>query len=336
MVVEFEPLPPNDARVVWEWHTLDHLVQNANASQANYGDPAASPHRIDINGTGEAVEISDEELARLQALGYVPEDADAEDLSTDVFHTNAIHYNAELDQIVLSVPEYNEIWIIDHSTTTEEAAGSSGGRWGRGGDLLYRWGNPQVYGRGTAADQQLGYQHDVRWIPEGYPGAGNITVFSNRGGTEDSPYSTVYEISPPTDADGNYLVPESGAFGSAEPIWTYTATDPTSFFAPFISGASRLASGNTLISSGPQGRFFEVTPQGEIVWEYRDPYSGQVRMPDGSLPHPVDEFTYAVFRATRTPADHPGLAGRTLAPLDPQPEIPVPAADEAEEEDEQK
>ena len=336
MVVEFEPLPPNDARVVWEWHTWDHLVQNAAASQAHYGDPAASPHRIDINGTGEAVEISDEELARLQALGYVPEDADAEDLSADVFHTNAIHYNAELDQIVLSVPEYNEIWIIDHSTTTEEAAGSSGGRWGRGGDLLYRWGNPQVYGRGTAADQQLGYQHDVRWIPEGYPGAGNITVFSNRGGTEDSPYSTVYEISPPTDADGNYLVPESGAFGSAEPIWTYTATDPTSFFAPFISGASRLASGNTLINSGPQGRFFEVTPEGEIVWEYRDPYSGQVRMPDGSLPHPVDEFTYAVFRATRTPADHPGLAGRTLAPLDPQPEIPVPAADEAEEEGGQK
>ena len=111
MVVEFEPLPPNDARVVWEWHTWDHLVQNADASQANYGDPAASPHRIDINGTGEAVEISDEELARLQALGYVPEDADAEDLSSDVFHTNAIHYNAELDQILLSVPEYNEIWI---------------------------------------------------------------------------------------------------------------------------------------------------------------------------------------------------------------------------------
>ena len=76
------------------------------------------------------VEISSEELARLQALGYVPEDADAEDLSADVFHTNAIHYNAELDQIVLSVPEYSEIWIIDHSTTTEEAAGSSGGRWG--------------------------------------------------------------------------------------------------------------------------------------------------------------------------------------------------------------
>ena len=335
-VVELEPVSPNDARIVWEWHTWDHLVQNVDESRPDYGDPAAQPHRIDINGTGEAVEISDEELAQLKALGYVPEDAEAEDLSADLFHTNALHYNAELDQIALSVPEYNEIWIIDHSTTTEEAASSSGGRWGRGGDLLYRWGNPQVYSRGTAADQKLGYPHDVRWIPDGYPGAGNIMVFSNRNGDEDAPYSTVYEILPPIDADGKYLAPEKDPFGPAEPVWSYKATDPTTFFAPFISGATRLASGNTLINSGPQGRFFEVTPDGEILWEYRDLYSGQVRMPDGSLPHPVDEFTYAVFRATRIPIDHPALAGRTLAPLDPQPEIPVPPAEGADSEDEQE
>ena len=331
MVVEFEPLPPDDARIVWQWHAWDHLVQNDNEEAANYGDPAANPRRIDINGTGEAVEISDEELAQLQALGYVPEDAEAEDLSSDIFHTNAIHYNAELDQIVLSVPEYNEIWIIDHSTTTEEAAGSTGGRWGHGGDLLYRWGNPQVYGRGAAEDQKLGYQHDVRWIPEGYPGAGNLTVFSNRNGPEEAQYSKVYEIAPPTDENGNYILPEEAAFGPDEPVWAYTATDPTTFLAPFISGASRLASGNTLVNSGPQGRFFEVTPEGEILWEYRDPYSGDVRMPDGSPPHPVGEFPYAVFRATPIAADHPALAGRTLVPLDPQPEIPPPAEDDDED-----
>ena len=327
-VVELEPIYPDDARVVWEWRTWDHLVQHTDESLANYGDPAEHPHRVDINGAGGPVEISQEELAQLQALGYVREDADAEDLSADLFHTNALHYNAELDQIALSVPEYNEIWIIDHSTTTEEAASSAGGRWGRGGDLLYRWGNPKVYGRGTTEDQMLGYQHDVRWIPAGYPGAGNLTIFSNRGGTEDAPHSTVYEIAPPTDADGNYLIADGGAFGPVEPVWAYTATEPASFFAPFISGAHRLASGNTLVNSGPQGRFFEVTPDGEIVWEHRDPYSGQVRMPDGSLPHPVDDFTYAVFRATRIASDHPALAGRMLTPLDPQPEIPESAAAE--------
>ncbi len=188
-----------------------------------------------------------------------------------------------------------------------------------------------MYSRGTAEDQQLGYQHDVRWIPEGYAGAGNLTVFSNRNGPEGGQYSAVYEIAPPTDSEGNYIIPEEEAFGPAEPVWAYTATDPTSWLAPFISGASRLASGNTLVNSGPHGRFFEVTPDGEIIWEYRDPYSGDVRMPDGSPPHPVGEFPNAVFRATPVPADHPALSGRTLAPLNPQPAIPTPPLEEAEE-----
>lgn len=327
-VVELEPIYPDGARVVWEWRTWDHLVQATDESLANYGEPAEHPHRIDINGVGGPVEVSPEELARLKALGYVPEDAEAEDLSADLFHTNSLHYNAELDQIVLSVPEYNEIWIIDHSTTTEEAESSEGGRWGRGGDLLYRWGNPQAYGRGTSEDQMLGYQHDVRWIPAGYPGAGNLTVFSNRNGAEDAQHSRVYEITVPADADGNYVIADDAPFGPAEPVWTYAAAEPTSFLAPFISGAHRLTGGNTFVTSGPHGRFFEVTPDGEIIWEYRDPYSGQVRLPDGSLPHPVDQFTYAVFRATRIAPDHPALAGRTLTPLDPQPAIPEPPAEE--------
>ena len=139
---------------------------------------------------------------------------------------------------------------------------------------MYRWGNPQVYGRGDEEDQQLGSQHDPRWIPAGHPGAGNLLIFSNRNGDDDNTYSAVVEIAPPTDADGRYVVPESEAFGPAEPAWRYTAPEPTDFFAPFISGAQRLANGNTLINSGPQGRFFEVTPGGKIVWEYRRPLLG--------------------------------------------------------------
>lgn len=78
---------------------------------------------------------------------------------------------------------------------------------------------------------------------------------------------------------------------------------------------------------GPGGSlgFFEVTPEGEIVWEYWSPTSGDVRMPNGSLPHPVGGFPYAVFRATKIPPDHPALQGREL-PLDPQPSpVPPPA-----------
>ena len=67
-------------------------------------------------------------------------------------------------------------------------------------------------------------------------------------------------------------------------------------------------------------RFFEVTPDGEIVWEFWDPRQGEVLMPDGSTSHPVyQESAYAVFRATKILPDHPGLGGRRLVPLDPQP-----------------
>ena len=86
-------------------------------------------------------------------------------------HTNAVAYNAELDQIMLSIHAFSEVWIIDHGTTTEEAASHSGGKRGKGGDLLYRWGNPRAYRTGTNVDQRLFAQHNAHWIPEGLPGA---------------------------------------------------------------------------------------------------------------------------------------------------------------------
>jgi Arylsulfotransferase (ASST) len=318
-ILEIEPTPPEGAHIVWEWHMWDHLIQDYNKEAANYGDPASKPWRININGDGKLQEIDPAELERLKALGYVPDDAKAEDLSSDLLHTNAVNYNAELDQIVVSTPKFNEIWIIDHSTTTQQAAGSTGGRAGRGGDLLYRWGNPRTYGRGTEADQKLFGQHDVRWVSTGFPGAGHLTVFNNGLKGPEGNYSAVYEIATPLNQEGRYPLPKSGPFGPPEPAWSYTAPDKVSFSSGFISGAQRLANGNTLICAGAPGRFFEVTPAGEIVWDYWTLYSGNIRMPDGSLPHPVGENTYAVFRATKIPPDHPGLAGRDLKPLDPQP-----------------
>ena len=320
LVIEIEPQGENGGRVVWEWRTWDHLVQNVDAALPNYGDPAASPGRIDINATGAPPEIDPEELEQLKALGYVPPDAEPEDLGSDMFHSNAVDYNAELDQIALSVHHYSEIWIIDHSTTTAEAAGSSGGRWGRGGDILYRWGNPAMYGRGTADDQKLFTQQDVRWVPDGFPGAGNLTIFNNAVPLEEGAYSTVVEIAAPMEAAG-YTQPGDAAFGPVEPVWTYGVGDDAPIFSPFISGAQRLPNGNTLICSGAPGRFLEVTADGTTVWDYRDAHSGSVRMPDGSPPHPVGDLIYAIFRVTRVPPDHPALAGKTLQPLDPQPPL---------------
>ena len=332
-IIEIEPTRPEGGRVVWEWHMWDHLIQDYDAQAENYGDPAERPWRINSNGDGKLQEIDPAELEQLKALGYVPDDADAEDLSSDLLHINAVAYNAELDQIVVSTPHFNEVWVIDHSATTEQAAGSSGGRGGRGGDLLYRWGNPKTYDRGAETDQKLFAQHDVRWVRDGLPGAGHLTVFNNGLEGPEGNYSAVLEIVTPLTSEGRYELPESEAFGPSEPVWSYTAPDKVSFSSGFISGAERLANGNTLICSGAQGRFFEVAPGGEIVWEYWTLYSGNVKTPDGSPPHPVGENTYAVFRAAKLPPDHPGLAGRDLKPLDPQPapvkgpEVPE-AADE--------
>ena len=312
MILEIEPTRPEGGRVVWEWHTWDHLIQDHDPKAENYGDPAEQPWRININGDEKLQEIDPAELERLKALGYVPDDADAEDLTSDLLHTNAVAYNAELDQIAVSTPRFNEIWIIDHSTTTQQAAGSSGGRGGRGGDLLYRWGNPRTYGRGAETDQKLFGQHDVRWVREGLPGSGHLTVFNNDLEGPEGKYSAVFEIATPLTSEGRYELPESAAFGPSEPVWSYTAPDKVPFFSNFISGAERLANGNTLICSGAQGRFLEVTPDGEVVWEYWTLFSGNIRIPN-------NDSTYAVFRATKIPPGHPGLAGRDLKPLDPQP-----------------
>jgi uncharacterized repeat protein (TIGR01451 family) len=287
MVIEFEPQGSTGARIVWEWHIWDHLIQNLDPALDNYGDPAAHPERININGdTGGAA------------------------FSRDVFHTNAIDYNPELDQVLLSIPTFNEVWVIDHSTTTQEAAARTGGRSGNGGDLLYRWGNPRAYGRGTSTDQLLGFQHDARWIPQGRPGAGHMMVYSNQTPTPTGSTTKIYELVPPIDADGRYTISATRPFGPGAPLWTYSNE---SLQTTNLSGAERLQNGNTLISSGPQGRLFEVTPAGDIVWEYWSPYSGSFNNNSGA---------FSLFRAVKIPQNHPGLNGQTLRALDPQPGVP--------------
>jgi len=307
-VIEIQPIRPKGGKIVWEWHVWDHLVQEHDRAGANYGRVADHPELISVNVNGRGA-------------------------GAFWNHMNSIAYNPKFDQIMLSVRGCNELWIIDHSTTTEQAAGHRGGRYGKGGDLLYRWGNPAAYGRGDARDQMLFQQHDCQWIPAGCPGEGNILVFNNGlrrlppgvRSTRDLPtyavgrgwgYSSVDEIVPPVDKDGNYTIGRDGAFGPTELKWTYVAPEPTDFFAEAISGCQRLPNGNTLICDGTSGVLFEVKPNGEKVWEYVCPVSGDGPLNQGD-PIPLDHRRHAmnaIFKVQRYEPNYPGLVDKDLTP----------------------
>lgn len=327
-VIEIEPTRPSGGKIVWEWRAIDHLVQDFDSTKANFGVVADRPERIDINGdhrseaplTAEQQRAQRERERQLRELGYAGGDDAAEQAPdeppekrrSDWLHTNSVDYNAEHDLIALSTPELNEIWIIDHSTTREEARGSRGGRWGKGGDLLYRWGNPRQYGAGGDKDRQLFYQHQPEWIPADCPGAGNLIVFNNGSERGEPEFSSVDELVLPFDAKRGFTRARGKAFEPAAPVWSYSAPEPTEFYSFFISGAQRLPNGNTFICSGKQGRLFEVTVDKRIVWEFWNPWGGEMPESMGKAnPNPRKDSPVepvSVFRARRIAPDYPGLA----------------------------
>jgi len=318
-IIEIQPEGKHHGKIVWEWHLWDHFIQENDPQKKNYGSLSEHPELLDINSGRELPKyISQDSVETLLAMGRGGRNMTAGNRGADIFHFNAINYNASLDQIVVSSPQLSEIFMIDHSTTIEEAASHMGGKSGIGGDFIYRWGNPKNYQRGDSTDQKLFGQHDVRWIEEGNPGAGNLTVFNNdMSGRKDSlEYSAVYEITTPVNENGNYVKETGKPFGPEKPTWVYVAPDSISFWSNYISGAHRMKNGNTFINEGAKGRFFEVTPEGKTVWEYLNPYVGEARQLNGD---PIGNKGYSQFRSTFIPADHPALAGKKLTPINPQP-----------------
>ena len=247
-IIEIEPVGSDSANIVWRWNAWDHLIQDHDSTKANYGDPSLHPELIDINkGNGVA----------------------------DWMHSNAIDYNENWDQIMISVPTFNEIWIIDHSTTTNQAAGHSGGFSGMGGDLLFRWGNPVNYGQGDSTEQQLFFQHDCHWVDmeltNSDPNYDKILVFNNRAGAD---YSTVNIIAPIFDSYELGFISSGGTFLPETFDWSYQRPDSTAMHSTGLSTVQRLANGNTLICVGRYGYTFEINEDEEIVWEYKTPLLG--------------------------------------------------------------
>ncbi len=296
-IIEYDP--DNDT-IVWEWHAWDHIVQDRDSTKPNYGLVSDHPELFDLNYTSN---------------GSHP----------DWQHFNSIAYNATLDQILLSSPFFNEIYIIDHSTTTAEAAGHTGGASGMGGDILWRWGNPQAYGVGDSTDQRLFFQHDAHWIPAGSPDAGNIIVFNNGRNRTPVEHSSV-DILNPVEL-GSYQIGSSGSFLPDTAFYSYSSPGLTDFYSRIISSASQLPNGNIIIDEGNQGHFFEIDSMGNVVWDYVNPVvEDSILSQEDTIPGNTNALHNMCFRARRYDTTFAGLAFLPLVnqgpiELDPYPSM---------------
>ncbi|WGD35269.1 aryl-sulfate sulfotransferase [Olleya sp. YS] len=221
---------PDSNQIVWKWNSFDHIVQDLDSTKLNYGVINDNPNLIDINYNSVAQ-------------------------GGDIMHANGIDYDETEDIIYLSVNDYSEIWVIDHSTTTLEAASNTGGNYNKGGDLIYRFGNPEAYN--NVGDRLFYNNHFPNLIEKEVPGKDNMLVFVNRDNNQTQ--SAVYELELPATFN---LIPNT----NNEPniVWQFTDTE---MYSKIISGAVRLPNGNTLICEGDYG-FWEITAGGEIAWKY--------------------------------------------------------------------
>lgn len=280
-ILEIKPVGRTGYEVVWEWYLWDHLVQDNNPDAENYGDINNHPERVNLN-------------------------YNVDPGNPDWIHANAIAYNESLDQIMISCRNFNEIWIIDHSTTTEEAASSAGGRWGKGGDLLYRYGNPQTYNTVGAEDQKFFGMHNPQWI------SNDTLLLFNNGQNRTPAYSEIVYLIPPVDNEGNYLTETA----ESSDLISILKSDNTEGFeySPFISGVQRLQNNHFLVCSGPSGTVSEFNESGERLWTYVSPLTSEGILNQGELFSDYQNLRNLMFRSVRYSPDYSGLEDRILTP----------------------
>jgi hypothetical protein len=276
-LLEIEPMGATGGNIVWEWHVWDHLVQDFDQTKPNYGTVNSSPQLLNLNYNASAAQ-------------------------SDWIHLNSIDYNAELDQILVSSHNFNEVWIIDHSTTAAQAAGHSGGNSGKGGDLLYRWGNSTAY-NGGGTSHFFG-QHNAHWIEKGLPHENEIMVFNNGNGRPGGSYSTIEIVSPPVTG---FTYTATLPYLPTAPSFIYNNNNTHNLYAQNISGAQQLSNGNILYCDGPVGTFTEVDSTGITHWEYVNPVNNTGILTQGAAP-----AQNPVFRCVFYPKDYAGFSGHTL------------------------
>jgi hypothetical protein len=229
-IVEVQPTGLSTGTVVWEWHAWDHLVQNVNPAKDNYQTSVVNhPELLNINYNTQK----------------------------DWLHMNGVDYNPILDQVTFSSHNLSEIYVIDHSTTTAEAAGHTGGNSGKGGDLLYRWGHPAAYG--ASGTQILNVVHDAHWIPEGVPNAGRLVGFNNKGVSISQ--SSIDQIDPPVNGYNYNLT-----LGSAYLPATFDQRHACNGYSSNMGNSQQLPNGNMLVCVATAGFIYEIDSAGNILW----------------------------------------------------------------------
>jgi len=275
-IIELKPnLEDGSTEIVWEWDSRDHVVQDVDPDKPNYGEIGPGCRKLNLN------HVTYSEF--FFCMGQL-------------FHVNTISYDHKRDQIMLSSALHEELWVIDHSKSTEETRGEAG-------DLLYRWGNPSSHKAGPDGDKTLFWQHDIHWIPDDVPHDGDVLVFNN--GARRNPDGTtnldekrmsygvaeseLIELKMPVDDEGNWTWDPADKHNGAEIVWTYNSSRDQGWYSPFMSGARRRRNGNTISGLGNLKNIREVTPEGEAVLDY--------------IPGGPGRF----FRILTYAADHPGV-----------------------------
>ncbi len=228
-IIEVKPTGTSTGTIVWEWHAWDHLCQNYDQNKDNYvSSIVQNPQLININYNTQQ----------------------------DWLHLNGLGYNEDLDQITVSSHYMNEVWVIDHSTTTSQAASHSGGNAGKGGDLLYRWGNPAAYSAGGTTNFNV--VHDAHWVPADCPNGGYLVGFNNNGSGSRS-YVDIFQ--PPL-SGYNYTIEPGSAYEPA----TYSKRITCNGHTNNMGNSQQLPNGNMLITVAQTGLIYEIDASGNTIW----------------------------------------------------------------------
>ena len=340
-----------DNKVVWEWCMYDHLIQDLDPTKNNYvaaGKKISDyPGKMNIN-FGSPVKNDWNHMNGLDyndANGHIVFDEVRGEMwiidHDGTFVSSAANFTADataaLAANVASAASANGdfLWRFGDPAMYQQGIAPSI--------------NSQTW-TVDVHDKQMGTTHDAQWIRNlsskiGVPGAGNILIFNDGGACFDQwPQSGAIEVNPYIKGldTASYPVPgrnvlysssyvnppvagyynwqrrsDFGAnFGtykvSNQVVWFFRNRETSGSATDNGGNLIRLWNGNTLLSIKTEGHYYEVTPGGEVVWEYVNPTT-----PKGILsiipPGMLDQHTAG--RIWRYPYDFPVFKGKNIYPM---------------------